>query len=35
MLKTPKVTQLLHTTFELTQALDFIGYFSNVSIEWE
>ena len=35
MLKIPKVTQLLHTAFKPTQALDFIGYFFNVSIEWE
>ena len=35
MLKTPKVTQLLHAVFELAQAVDFIGVFPCVIIEWE
>ncbi len=30
-----EVTQKLHTTFEHTQPIDFIGYFVRVSIEWE
>ncbi len=35
MLKTPKVTQLLHTPLYPTQVHDFIDYFTRVSIEWE
>jgi hypothetical protein len=35
MLKTMKVTQKLHTTFERTQPIDFIEEFFHVSIEWE
>jgi hypothetical protein len=35
MLKTLKVTQKLHTTFQSTEVLDFIQVFSYVSIEWE
>jgi hypothetical protein len=32
---TRKLTQKLHTLFQLTQVLDFIQVFSCVSIEWE
>ena len=35
MLKTYKVAQKLHTTFNPTQPIDFIDYFSRVTIEWE
>jgi len=35
MLKTHKVTQKLHTTFEHTQPIDFIGFFIRATIEWE
>jgi len=31
----PKVTQKLRTENHLTQAIDFVDYFSRVSIEWE
>jgi len=30
-----KVTQKLHTENQLTQVVDFINYFSWVTIEWE
>ena len=30
-----KVTQKLHTENQLTQAIDFVEYFSRVTIEWE
>ena len=35
MLKIFKVTQKLHTTCMSTQAVDFIGEFFYVIIEWE
>ena len=30
-----KVTQKLHTRNQLTQVIDFVDYFSRVTIEWE
>jgi len=30
-----KVAQNLHAVFSVTQPIDFIDYFSQVTIEWE